>query len=101
MIVADSSLARFITPEIFSFLTDLETALLENDDYDTADPLQLVAEHLTGESLGHVDEREIIAALDVSYEASLVLKASVDGDKSDPNYSPEVSLRIQNIMDER
>jgi hypothetical protein len=96
MLVVDKSLAPFIQPEINSFLTDLEWALLEHAQ---GDPLQMVAEYLTEEDMSGATKQEILAALNVSYEASLVLKASVDGDENDPNYSPEISLRIRNIMD--
>jgi hypothetical protein len=95
MLVVDKSLRPFIQPEINSFLSDLESALLEHAQ---GTPLQIVAEYLTEEDMSDATPQEILAALNVSYEAVLVLQASAEGDTSNPNYSSDLNLRIQNIM---
>jgi hypothetical protein len=95
MIVVDKSLAPFIKPEINSFLSDLEAALLEHAE---GHPLQIVAEYITEEDMSDATPQEILAALNVSYEAMLVIQASAERDKANPNYSSDLHLRIANIM---
>lgn len=95
MITVDSSTKKFIRPELFSFLNDLENAIQEHYE---GNPLQIVAEYLTEEDMSEASERELLATLNLSYEAGLVLLASVTNDRDNPNFSRSLNLRIAKIM---
>jgi hypothetical protein len=96
MLVKDTSLAQFVIPQLFSFLNDLEAAVAEHYE---GDPLRIVAEYVTEEDMTSADQHEILAALNLSYEAALIIRDSADGNESNPHYSHELYIRIKDIVD--